>query len=111
MKRNAILLSLVLGLPAAQAQQSAQPAEVPPPPELPPKVETGEVLEPEVTIIEQKDKTIQQYSVNGQVYMIEVIPVSGPRYYLLDVDGDGEMDVRKNSPQDIFVPQWVLFRW
>ena len=104
-------LPLLLVMPLAWAQQATQPAPLPEPPQLPPQVETGQMPEPEVTIIEQEGRTLQQYSVNGQVYMIKVIPSSGPSYYLLDLDGDGFMDVRRDGPQDIFIPQWVLFRW
>lgn len=81
------------------------------PPKLPPQVENGEVLEPDVTIIETEKGQIQQYSINGHVYMVRIVPTSGPPYYLLDLDGDGTMDVRRDRPQDISIPQWVLFSW
>ncbi len=29
----------------------------------------------------------------------------------LDLDGDGTMDVRRDRPQDLSIPQWVLFSW
>ncbi len=77
----------------------------------PPQVKQGEVLEPDVTIIEREDRTIEQYSVNGHVYMIKITPSAGPPYYLYDLDGDGQMDVRRSSPMDIAIPQWVLFSW
>jgi len=108
MKKMLTALSMVLATASVLAQE---PAPVPEPPELPPQVESGEALEPEVTIIESDKGTIQQYSVNGRVYMVKIIPKSGPPYYLLDSDGDGEMDVRQDHPSKIAVPQWVLFSW
>ena len=29
----------------------------------------------------------------------------------LDLDGDGEMDVRQSEPWNNSIPQWVLFSW
>lgn len=84
---------------------------VPETPDLPPKVESGEVLEPEVRIIETKEGTHEEYSVNGRVYMVKVTPEVGPAYYLLDTDGDGELDTRRDHPSEIAVPQWVIMSW
>lgn len=68
--------------------------------------------EPEVRVIEQPDKTIEEYSVNGQVYMIKVDPDMGPSYYLIDRDGDGEWDNRRSDLEGDFVaPQWIIFQW
>jgi hypothetical protein len=72
---------------------------------------TGEALEPEVTIRETDGKTIHEYRINGQLYMVKITPRKGPPYYLMDLDGDGEMDVREEDPARIVVPQWILFRW
>ncbi|OOZ37318.1 DUF2782 domain-containing protein [Solemya velesiana gill symbiont] len=108
MKKLALSFSLLLAASSALADE-ADP--VPEPPEIPPQVESGEVLEPEVTIIESDKGKIHQYSVNGRVYMVKIVPVSGAPYYLLDSDGDGELDVRSDHPTDIAIPQWVLFSW
>ncbi len=84
---------------------------VPQPPTLPTPVESGEVLEPEVTIIETDKGTIYEYRANGQVYMVKVQPFAGPPYYLMDIDGDGEMDVRDDHPGANSVNQWILWRF
>jgi hypothetical protein len=109
MRKSLLVLSLFIAIPFAAAQDPADDAPAPLP--LPPKVESGKVLEPEVTIIETPNEQIQQYSVNGRVYMVRITPNSGPPYYLLDLDGDGELDVKSNNPGDNWVPQWVLFSW
>jgi hypothetical protein len=86
--------------------------EVPEPPVLPDPVESGEVIEPEVTIIRRKDAIIEEYRVNGNLYMIKITPAVGKPYYLVDRDGDGRMESRLSQIyNDILVPQWVLFRW
>ena len=96
----AVLLSALL-LPVAWAEEEpSQPAD-----------EEGEALEPEVTIRQSGDKTIHEYRINGKIYMIKIVPRKGPPYYLMDLDGDGEMDVTEEDPSKIVVPQWILFRW
>ncbi|AKH22205.1 hypothetical protein AAY24_10710 [Sedimenticola thiotaurini] len=91
------------------AQESAA---LPQPPEIPPQVESGEVLEPEVTIIESDKGTTEEYRISGRLYMVKITPVAGPPYYLLDSNGDGVLDVREEArPGNISIPQWVLFSW
>jgi hypothetical protein len=109
MKRPIIFAGWLFAFPLTAWAADTAPA--PEPPDLPPQVESGEVLEPEVTIIESDKGTIQQYSVNGHVYMAKIIPVAGPPYYLLDTDGDGELDVRKDHPTEAATQQWILFSW
>jgi len=109
MNYRILLLTPLLILTPLQAQErsSEQPPEI-----AVPEVEGGETVEPEVTIIEEEGRTVHQYSVNGHVYMVKIVPAGDfPPYYLLDLDGDGVMDVRRDGPDDIAVPQWVLFRW
>lgn len=103
------LPALVLSLaPLLAAAQEPTEIEAPPPP---PALRSGEALEPEVTIIQRDDRTVYEYSVNGQVYMVKVVPNDGPPYYFLDRDGDGEIDERRYGPGETSVPQWVLFRF
>lgn len=105
-------LLLALFIPVAQAVDEPP---VPEPPDLPLPVESGEVLdpeEPEITIKRRGGKTIQEYRVNGALYMVKIVPDIGPAYYLLDTDGDGNMDVRQSDlERGVKIPQWVLFRW
>lgn len=85
---------------------------VPEPPQLPDPLESGEVIEPEVTIIRKDDATIEEYRINGRLFMVKVIPVVGKPYYLVDNNGDGRMDARMNDLTNGFVvPQWVILSW
>jgi hypothetical protein len=43
--------------------------------------------------------------------MIRIVPRNGPPYYLLDNDGDGAVDTRRNELDGININQWILFRW
>lgn len=84
---------------------------VPEPPELPDPIETGENIEPVVTIIRKDDAVIEEYSINGNVYMVKVTPSVGPVYYLIDNNGDGKFSRRQDIREDPIVPQWILLRW
>ena len=80
-------------------------------PELPGSIESDEQIEPQITIIRQEDKIIEEYRINNNLYMVKITPVIGMTYYLIDHDGDGKLDVRKNELDDVIVPQWVLITW
>jgi len=88
-----------------------EPVIAPEPPELPSQVQSGESLEPDVTIIKSEEKVIEEYRINGKLVMVKVTPTAGPAYYLLDSDGDGELDAREDDPRSANVQQWVLFSW
>ena len=115
MLRNLIfVLALLLVLPAARAQNSAGDGleAVPEPPDIPEPMESGTPIEPEVTIIHRKKETIEEYRVNGLLYMVKITPVVGKPYYLIDRDGDGKLESRRTGIYDDgLVPQWVLFSW
>lgn len=109
-----LVLTALLVMPAAVVSQQPEgleplPDAPPPPPDV---VESGEVMEPEVTIIHRKDATVEEYRLNGRLYMMKVSPVVGPSYYLLDSDGDGVMETDMSEIySDFTIPQWVLFSW
>lgn len=106
-------LLLACGYPCwVVAESEATLAPVPDPPELPMPTQDGEVLEPDITIIRKGKSTIQEFRRNGQLYMIKVNPDIGPSYYLIDEDGDGNMDVRKSDLEEgLNVHQWKLLEW
>ncbi len=82
-------------------------------PEPPAEVRSGEPLEPDVTIIETDRETVEEYRVNGQLYMVKVTPKGGfPPYYFVDTDGDGQLETRQfGLAPKVLVPQWILFSW
>ena len=84
---------------------------VPKPPVLPEPMESGEAIEPEVRIIQKEGATVEEHSINGRVYMVKVTPSKGKPYYLIDQDGDGNLETRKGIYEDPVVPQWVIFSW
>jgi hypothetical protein len=96
----------------AESETEEEFEAAPAPPVLPDPLESGQPIEPEVTIIRQEDKTIEEFRMNGRLYMVKITPVIGKPYYLVDKDGDGTMEGRMSEIYDDFhVPQWVLFSW
>lgn len=120
---RAILFALLFGAAAVPAiVLAAEPSKEtfvdvppPPPPAAIPKPDEEEVdpsTEPEVTIIQRKDATYEEYRMNGRLYMVKVLPAVGPAYFFIDRDGDGLMETRMNDrASQIQVPQWVIFSW
>jgi hypothetical protein len=113
MKRFIIILGLLMASSFVMAGNSNPGGlePVPEPPELPDPVASGESIEPEVTIIRKDDAVIEEYRVNGQLYMVKITPVVGPAYYLKDMDGNGKLDPTHYELKDPEVPEWVLFTW
>jgi len=108
-----LLCILLLGfsLPAL-----AEPADLEPLHEavqLPPTgIGNDDELEPEVNIIKRDDAVIHEYRMNGELYMVKVIPVRGFPYYLIDSDGDGSLDSRyREMDPGLVVPSWMIYRW
>lgn len=92
--------------------QSNQPKDLQPLPEAPPppQPQIDPSLEPEVTIIKRGKETVEEYRVNGKLYMIKVTPSStGIPYYLLDENGTGKFSRRDDLDNPVKVPMWVIF--
>lgn len=110
--RRFILLSL-FALPLFAAEEPPPVLEaIPEVPESPASVESGEEMEPDITIIRKAKKTIQEYRRGGKLYMVKVIPDIGPPYYFIDTNGDGKMDVRRTDlDRDSNINMWKLLEW
>ena len=69
-------------------------------------------IEPSVTLREHENRSVQEYRVNNQLYMVKITPLVGAPYYLVDEDGSGEMAWhRGGSGIEQKVPQWTLTSW
>ncbi|MEX2354176.1 MAG: DUF2782 domain-containing protein [Gammaproteobacteria bacterium] len=115
MRKGLIILCGLLWLHVpVQAQDDAPPVQeaVPQPPDIPGPIRSGEAIEPEVTIIRTEESTVEEYRINGSLYMVKITPAVGRPYYLIDQNGDGNLETRRNSlGGDVVVPQWILFEW
>lgn len=106
------LLFTAAFLLAGSVSAAEQPDPLPPPP-LPDAaaIQEAEELQPEVTIRTRDDATVEEYRVNGRLYMVKITPARGYPYYLIDSDGDGRFDTRRNELDPPSINQWILFRW
>lgn len=131
--RLAICAGMLITLSMHTTLASAQSNDAPPPPPipetdtpratgadtnangiqpLPPKVQDEE-LEPTVTIRREGSKTYEEYRADGRIYMIKVTPDNGPPYYLLDTDGDGNLETHNDDQrgQPVKPVYWKLKEW
>ena len=86
-------------------------AEALPEEALPPKVQ-DEQIEPTVTIREEEERRVEEYSRNGQVYMVKIIPKGGVPYYYIDTDGDGNLETSPSKGLEPVRPvYWKVKEW
>ena len=124
MKRTFLALILALLASYAMAQSGARPRppgtlpleEVPPPPPMP--IAESATVDPNeiesrsnVTTRVEGEQTIQEYRVNGRLYMTRVTPKHGRPYVMMDQRGDGTFTRMDTLEPGLRVPQWVLFEF
>lgn len=103
----ALLLVATLSVAAQTRPPNLEPLPEPPPP--PPGMIDDASLEPQVTIRKRGEDLVEEYRLNGKLYMIKVTPPHGTPYYLVDPKGDGGF-VRQDGPagKALSVPMWVI---
>jgi hypothetical protein len=103
----------------AAAQSTARPRppgtipleEAPPPPPMPPD-DPDPALAPQVTVRMEGGQKIEEYRVNGRLYMQRITPAHGRPYVLVDNKGDGTFTRQDNTLDNrVRVPQWVIKEW
>ena len=114
-----IIVALLLSSALSAAAQSTRPKdlrplpEVPEPPELalpsPGAGEEDSSLEPQVTITKRGEDKVEEYRLNGRIYMIKITPPIGMPYYLIDNFGDGTFATGTGGlDQGVRPPMWVI---
>ena len=114
-----IIVTLLLSSALSAAAQSTRPKdlrplpEVPEPPELalpsPGAGEEDPSLEPQVTITKRGEDKVEEYRINGRIYMIKITPRIGMPYYLIDNFGDGTFATGTGGlDQGVRPPMWVI---
>jgi hypothetical protein len=110
--RYVLVLALVLPLLAVAADDLPDLEPVPEPPPPPPGLEADPGVEPEITILKKGEDTVEEYRINGELYMMKVTPPHGTPYYLVKEDQEGPWERFDSGPGDqIAIPKWVLFRF
>ncbi|HSI43064.1 MAG TPA: DUF2782 domain-containing protein [Methylotenera sp.] len=106
-----LLVSASWAVPAIAKEppKDLQPLEDIPPPPLNKDGETTD--EPQITIVKKKNgDTVEEYRMNGQLYMMKVTPAHGVPYYMHREDQEGGW-LNDGPNQPLSVPKWILFRF
>jgi len=107
-----LFIFMLTCLSAHAEDQAPVPVPLPDQPDLPAPIQSGQPMEPDVTIIRRGDETIEEFRINNQLYRIKITPVIGPSYTLEDLNGDGNMDVRhSDNEKGMNINKWTLFSW
>jgi hypothetical protein len=97
------LLASCFALSAYAAEPPPGSAQLPPP-----ALNAVPDEEPQVTIIKKADQTVEEYRINGRLYMIKIIPKKGVPYYLVDDQGDGKFSRQEGLDTGLRPPRWVI---
>ena len=111
MRRFALPLASVLLFAAGSAGAADKPANLQPLPDVPPPpvAATGDAeLEPQVTITTRGEDKVEEYRINGRLYMIKVTPPHGVPYYLVDEQGHGVLSRKDSVDSATRPPMWVI---
>ncbi len=109
MRRLLVLLAACAALPAFAADPLPQGLEpIPEPPAPPPGYAPDPSTEPQVTITTQGENRVEEFRINGKLYMMRITPPGGTPYYLMDNRGDGEFSRIEGLDSGLRVPQWVI---
>jgi hypothetical protein len=110
MRKFLSILLFAVALPAwaDDTPKNLQPAPDPGPP---PEVSDDQSLEPQITIVKRGTDTIEEYRVNGRLYMMKVTPKNGIPYYLVDETGGGTLIPRGSLDTGVRPPMWVIYSW
>ena len=102
----------LLVAPAFAQNDPAAPPPIADEPPIPPKVQ-DEQIEPTVNIRKEEDRTIEEYSLNGRVYMVKITPAKGRPYYYLDEDGDGTLELQPGDEamNPVRPVYWKIKEW
>lgn len=107
MRRLPLIPFLLFALTAA-AQNPPPKLEPLPEPPPPPPAMAEDALEPQVTITQRGEDKVEEYRMNGKLYMIKVTPPHGVPYYLIDNQGNGSWIRHDAMSNDLRVPMWVI---
>ena len=77
----------------------------------PPKTLDETLVEPQVTIVKKGTDTVEEYRINGELYMMKVTPSHGVPYYLQKQDQEGGWSRLDGPSPPLVIPKWVIFRF
>jgi hypothetical protein len=104
-----LLLAVTLPVCAQTRPANLEPLPEPPPP--PPGMIEDSALEPQVTIKRRGEDRVEEYRMNGKLYMIKVTPPGSRPYYLIDDTGGGQFTRRDSLDTGPRPPMWVIHQF
>lgn len=111
----AVIAAVFAGAAVLAHSVGASPSDAPPPLPADSAASASDAdsdLAPEITIKDKGDTTVEEYRLNGQLYMIKIIPKKGLPYYLVDSDGSGRFDKRVDDKAPrLLIPSWVILKF
>lgn len=99
-----LLFAIALPVTAQNRPADLEPLPVPPPP--PGMVD--DTAQPQVTIVKRGQDKVEEYRLNGKLYMMKVTPPGGRPYFLVDQLGNGSWARHEGAGKGLSVPQWVI---
>ena len=123
LRQYGLLSSFILSLVLSGLSLAAEPATVAPkgntPNNLelledlssPPKSIDETLVEPQITIVKKGTDTVEEYRVNGELYMMKITPSHGVPYYLQKQDQEGGWSRLDGPSPPLSIPKWVIFRF
>lgn len=106
-----IFFLLSIGFSAAAFAQKPVPENLEPmspPPSFDAGPDAAPDDVPEVTITKETEQTVEEYRLNGKLYMIKITPKHGVPYYLVDDRGDGKFVRQESLDSGLRVPRWII---
>ncbi|MGD8925380.1 MAG: DUF2782 domain-containing protein [Thioalkalispiraceae bacterium] len=99
-------------LPPSTGESEAASSPPPPPSTARESDDSRNIPRPEVNIIQRKDMRIEEYRVNGRLRYVKITPKKGKPYYLVDKDGDGDLETRHDDLDGVPpINEWILLEW
>ena len=69
------------------------------------------LVEPQITIKKKGTDTVEEYRINGELYMMKITPAHGVPYYLQKQDQEGGWSRFDGPSPPLAIPKWILFRF
>ena len=110
--RSRLAIAALAALLASAPALAQAPPKLEPLPDIsaPPQISIDPRLEPEITIRQRGADKVEEFRVNGKLYMVRVTPPGGAPYILLDQTGGGQLIPQTGQAEgrSISVPLWVI---
>lgn len=109
--RTMLILALALPLMALAADRPTNLEPLPEAPPPPPGMDLDSSPEPEISIVKKGEDTVEEYRINGELYMQKVTPSHGVPYYLMREDQNAGWSRLDGISPPLIIPKWVLFKF